>query len=95
MGGRPGRGPADRNQTIDATVLDPDQVAHLGKSTFAAKFGLGPLVSVDGAGLALAHVEGFVPKLNAVQPFVPVVRALRRGRRHESRTPLVGGRPAT
>jgi len=60
----------DGNQTIEATVLDPDLVAYLGKSTFPAKFGLGPLVSVDGAGLALAHVEGYVKKFDAVQPFV-------------------------
>jgi hypothetical protein len=67
-----GTGPIkmDGNQTIEATVLDPDLVAYLGKSTFPAKFGLGPLVSVDGAGLSLAHVQGYVKKFDAVQPFV-------------------------
>jgi len=67
-----GSGPIqmDGNQKLDATVLDPDLIAYLGKSTFKANFGLGPLVAVDNAGLSLAHVQGFVPKFNAVQPFV-------------------------
>jgi hypothetical protein len=67
-----GSGPIqmDGNQKLDATVLDPDLIAYMGKSTFKANFGLGPLVAVDNAGLSLAHVQGFVPKFNAVQPFV-------------------------
>jgi hypothetical protein len=55
---------------IDATILDPGIIGALGKNTFEANFGLGPLASVHAAGLALAHIEGMVKKFNEVQPFV-------------------------
>lgn len=58
------------NTKLEATILDPDLIAVMGSSTFEANFGLGPLVAVEGGGLALTHVQGFVPTFNAVQPFV-------------------------